>query len=95
MDKIRHIQLREPDLRINLEHTTYEMVRNIHAQCIDVMDEAIIQACIRMAREVGLTDLFLIDRKFVIDALNEKITREMEDRDAEFQHRQAFCRTNR
>ena len=76
MDNIRHIHLKEPDLKVNLERDTYEMVNHIHAEVINVRETAIVQACIRTAERFGITDLFLIDEQFVKDALIEKATRD-------------------
>lgn len=76
MDEMRHIHLKEPDLRVNIERNTYEVVKAICAETVDMENEAIVQACIRYAKEVGITDLFLIDEKFVEDALIEKARRD-------------------
>jgi hypothetical protein len=76
MDEMRHIHLKEPDLRVNIERNTYEVVKAICAETVDMENDAIVQACIRCAKEAGITDLFLIDRKFVEDALIEKATRD-------------------
>lgn len=76
MDNLRHIHLKEPDLKVNLERNTFEMVNRVHAEAINMQETAIVQACIRTAQRFGITDLFLIDEKFVKDALIEKITRD-------------------
>lgn len=73
---MNHIHLKDADINFNPELNVFEMVRKIHAEAIDMADEAIVQACIRTAQSVGLTDLILIDRQFVLDALREKIERE-------------------
>ncbi len=87
MDNMRHIHLKEPDLRVNIERNTYEVVKAICAETVDMENEAIVQACIRYAKEVGITDLFLIDEKFVEDALIEKATRDKLVRCMECKHR--------
>lgn len=51
--------------------------RKIMAACVDNTEEAIMEACIACAEKEGVTDLYLIDRQFVIDALREKKAREI------------------
>lgn len=48
-------------------------ISKISAIVADMTDEAIYQAIIKMAREEGITDLYLMDKKFVFDALKEKL----------------------
>lgn len=72
MDDMLHIHLKEPDLKVNLERNTFEMVNRVHAEAINMQEDAIVQACIRTAQRFGITDLFLIDEQFVKDALIEK-----------------------
>lgn len=52
-------------------------VQKLMAVCIDKTEEAIVEACIACAEKEGVTDLYLIDRQFVIDALREKKAREI------------------
>ena len=51
-------------------------VKNIMAQVADVTDQAIYNAIIKEAQDAGVTDLYLMDKKFVLDALREKLERE-------------------
>ena len=46
------------------------------AYVIDMADKAIADAVLAEARTAGITNLYLLDRKFVLDALREKIERE-------------------
>ena len=50
--------------------------KRIYAEVIDMTDEAIYDAVIRMGKRLGITDLYLMDGKFVADALREKFERE-------------------
>ena len=64
----------------NLKETSYDMdtnsiIRKITAQIVDMHDDAIVQACIDAAKKAGIHDLILMDKKFVLDALLEKIQR--------------------
>ena len=48
------------------------------AQLIDMTDKVIYDAIIATAIEEGITDLYLLDKQFVIEALREKLKREKE-----------------
>lgn len=50
--------------------------KNIMAMVEDMTDQAIYSAIIRAAKESRITDLYLMDRTFVLDALREKMERE-------------------
>ena len=76
MDNLRHIRLEKGELKVNLERNTFTLVDRICAEVVNIQEDAIVQACIRFAKDAGITDLFLIDEKFVKDALIEKITRD-------------------
>lgn len=51
-------------------------VKKIMATVQDVTDQAIYNAIIKEAQDAGVTDLYLMDKKFVFDALREKLERE-------------------
>lgn len=53
----------------------YERITKIKAKVIDMADEAIYQAIIEEAKEAGVTDLFLIDKEFVLTALTNEMKR--------------------
>lgn len=57
---------------------TYEITRKIAAQMIEKIDDEITRCIIDTAKEEGITDLYLIDKNFVISAIREKIEREKE-----------------
>lgn len=78
MGTMIHVCPNEPKFDFDANTVT----QRIYAEAVNMQDEAIVSACIRAAKEAGITDLFLIDRQFVIDALIEKMEREKEDPDA-------------
>ena len=49
---------------------------NIKAKVVDNMDEAIISAIYDKAVEDGINTLLVFDKKFILDAVKEKIARE-------------------
>lgn len=50
-----------------------QIVQKIHAQCVDMTEKAIVEAITRTAKEAGITDLYLLDKKFVVNALKKAI----------------------
>lgn len=53
-----------------------EPVKKIMAATIDMTDNLIVQAITQAAKDDGVTDLYLIDKKFAADAIREKMERE-------------------
>lgn len=51
---------------------------NIQAAVVDAANKGITDAVIQTAIADGVAELYLLDRKFVLDALREKIERERE-----------------
>lgn len=51
-------------------------VKKIQAAAIDMTDNLIVQAITQAAKEDGVTDLYLIDKKFAAEAIREKLERE-------------------
>lgn len=63
----------EKDFNLNHIHTvTATMV----AKVADTRDRAIVEAIIQAAEEEGVRDLYILSRRFVFDALREKMERE-------------------
>jgi short subunit dehydrogenase-like uncharacterized protein len=50
-----------------------QMIMDIVARVEDLRDKAVVDACVAAAREAGIHELYLLDKKFVIDALKEKL----------------------
>ena len=50
----------------------------IAAKAVEMREQAIVDEAVRVAKEAGVNELFLMDRQFVIDALVEKKQRERE-----------------
>ena len=51
-------------------------IQKISAVVADMTDQAVYQAIIQSARESGITDLYLMDKQYVADALREKAERD-------------------
>ena len=68
--------LNQPFHAYDVIHDTYRMEVKVAAQVIDMTEDAIVQAVMNAAQEEGVTDLYLMDKRFVIEALVEKANRE-------------------
>ena len=71
-----HRTLSQPICSEDLINQTYTVMAKVAAQVIDMSEDAIVQAVMNAAQEEGVTDLYLMDRRFVIEALIEKANRE-------------------
>ena len=67
----RHVRMNNPD--INFDGGVFSFREQIMVQCANMRDDAIVDAVIRAARDEGITDLYLLDKKFVLDALTTAI----------------------
>lgn len=47
----------------------YKYCEKIYAECLNIADEAIYKAVIRAAMDAGVTQIYLLDKQFVVDAL--------------------------
>ena len=66
-----HKQIRVPEINLETlqDRTLCNMTQKLVAQVVDKTDEVIIDAIVAEAARAGVTDLFLIDRQFVLEAL--------------------------
>ena len=65
-----HFNLNEPKI---LLEATFKLQQKYCAECVDMKERAIVEAVIRLAKEAGVTELFLLDRQFVLDALTDAL----------------------
>ena len=75
MDK-RLMHYEFPRDQIQLDGTTVELRTKIAAVVADTTDAAIVEAIIEAARAEDITDLHLLDKTFILDAIREKLERE-------------------
>lgn len=52
---------------------THAFMVNVAAKVADMADDAIVTACIEAARDAGITDLYLIDKTFLLEAIRDKL----------------------
>lgn len=65
-----------PRDQIQLEGTMAELPGKVAAVVEDSTDLAIVAAILAAARAEGVTDLYLLDKTFILDAIREKLERE-------------------
>ena len=75
MDK-RLMHYEFPRDQIQLEGTMVELPGKVAAVVEDATDTAIVAAILAAARAEEVTDLYLIDKTFILDAIREKLERE-------------------
>lgn len=72
MDKLQHIRLAVPDILVACDNgigAINKLVYKVRAEVVNIFDDVIVKACVDAAKEVGATDLILIDKTFLLDAL--------------------------
>ena len=74
---LRHIEISDPlsDLQFSIDKNIYTITQKIQAQIADLSEKAIVQAIIDFAKEQGYTDLYLIDKEFIMSAILHEIER--------------------
>ena len=75
MDKrLMHYQIQTCEIK--LEDTVATLAKKLAAVVDDAADEVIVEAVLEAARAEGVTDLYLLDKTFILDAIREKLERE-------------------
>ena len=59
---------------------TNEMTVTFHfaAEVCDLADDAIRDAVVKAAQEAGITELYLLDKTFILEAIREKLLKRLE-----------------
>ena len=55
-------------------------IQSISAVVADMTDKAIVQAALQYAKEAGITDLYMMDKQFLADAIREKLERKNQNK---------------
>jgi siroheme synthase (precorrin-2 oxidase/ferrochelatase) len=61
------------DMQIDLD--TNSITNRIAVKVSEEIDEAIVKAIIQCAKEEGINDLYLLDKEFVMSAINHELER--------------------
>ena len=59
----------------DIEETTYELHNEFLVRCVDLLDKEIVNAIVDTARENGVTDVYLIDKEFILRAIKNEFER--------------------
>ena len=59
----------------DIEETTYELHNKFLVRCVDLLDKQIVNAIVNTARENGITDVYLIDKEFILRAIKNELKR--------------------
>lgn len=60
----------------NAENPMVTLSRKLMAETADRTDKTMVEAILHMCWLEGITDLWLIDKKFILEAITEKLERE-------------------
>lgn len=61
------------------ENVTFDIntiTRRMYVEFVEQMEEELVTAIAAMVRAAGATDLYILEKKFVLDALREKMERD-------------------
>jgi hypothetical protein len=77
----QHVELKpfESSFRVDqsrVDTALHNITRRVIAQVVDMQETAIVDAVIECARATHVDDIYLLDKKFVLDALCEKMERD-------------------
>lgn len=74
---LKHIHLDGPLMAqaLECESPIYQITRKIHAEVLDMTDKTIVETVMRTAKECGVTDLYLIDKEFIVTAIKNELER--------------------
>lgn len=72
-EPLKHLHFEQ---HLTLEDDLAHLNVKIAALLLDMTDEAITDAIVEAAKNEGITDLYLLDKQFVMEAIKEKMERE-------------------
>lgn len=74
---LKLIRIETPELDIlDQQSPIYQITNKLAVIAADAMDNAILDEIIRTAKAEGITDLIVLDKKFIVEAIREKMERE-------------------
>ena len=59
----------------DLEEITYTLHNEFLVECVDLLDKEIVNAIVNTALENGVTDVYLIDKEFILRAIKNELER--------------------
>lgn len=74
---LKYIRIETPEFDIlDQQSPIYQITNKMAVIAADAMDNAILDEIIRTAKAEGITDLIVLDKKFIVEAIREKMERE-------------------
>ena len=58
-----------------IEVTSYDLHSVFRVKRVDLLDKVIVNAIVNAARENGITDVYLIDKEFILSAIKNELER--------------------
>lgn len=74
INKLQAFQLSDPVVDMDAMTVNFK----IQAEVVNMADQAIVDAVVAEAQKLGITELYLLDKKFIGEAIKEKLDRERE-----------------
>ena len=62
-------------LNNDIDDTTCTLHKEFLVRCVDLLDREIVNAIVDTARENGVTDVYLIDKEFILRAIRNELER--------------------
>lgn len=59
----------------DIEEITYELHNEFLVKCVDLLDKEIVKAIVDTARENGVSEVYLIDKEFILRAIKNELER--------------------
>lgn len=74
---LKYFRIETPELDIlDQQSPIYQMTNKMAVLTAEAMDRAILDEIIIAAKAEGITDLIVLDKKFIVEAIREKMERE-------------------
>lgn len=67
-----------PEIRVNIDDNIYTIERRMCGLAVEEEDKIIAESIIRIAKEHGITDLYLLNKKAIVEALQKQIPKKVE-----------------
>ena len=74
---LEHFRIKTTELDIlGQQSPIYQITNKLAVIAAEETDRAILDEIIRVAKSEGITDLIVLDKKFIVEAIREKMERE-------------------
>lgn len=74
---LRDVNPLKMDLDASCDYDMYKITGMISAKLVEYQEQVIHEAIVKEAIKDGVSDLYILDKRFVFDALREKMEREV------------------